>query len=164
MSRITKQIAENIAIQLCSKKKILLEESNNKLSFFITDIAKRKVPKEVAIAFNKNAKYINTKSCPYIKGQGISGYPHVKLIEAVPMDSDTIELSTKEAEKYIQLKGIYNDNKKNYENLLNEVQNALLNCKTYNKVKELLPEAVAYLPPAYDPPALNFADIRKKIK
>lgn len=164
MSRITKQIAEDIAVKLCSKKKTLLDESNKKLSFFITDVAKRKVPKEVSIAFSKMPSYIKTRSCPYVQGQGISGYPSVSLTESVPMDSDSIQLNAKEAEKYLSLKAVCIENKKTYEGLLKEVENALLNCRTYNKVKELFPEAATYLPPVYDPPALNLIEIRKKIK
>lgn len=164
-ARITKEKAAQIALKLCEKKKDDLVEAESKLSFFVYDIAKRKTPKDVAIAFEKHKDYIRHGKFVYVSGQGISTWTSANLSESIPLKSGgTIEFTQQEAEKFLELSNKALKAKSNYKELVEKVENALLSCRTYSKVKELFPEALPYLPPVYDPPALNFSEVRKALK
>lgn len=161
---ITKEIAERVAIKLLEKKKQVWTEATEKKVAFITDVATRRVPKDIALAFEKYPMYIETYGYFNVRGQGISGAPCVNLKKSIPSSTNYLELNAKESEKFLKLKYEEVDAKSKYENLLSEVKTALINCKTYNRVKELFPEAYEHLPAKYPPPALNLTEVRKKIK
>lgn len=162
--RITKQKATEIAIKLCEKKNAELKECQNKLSFFLTDCYTRKLPKDILSAFEKNPHFFKTSKSFYIIGGGIAKYVSESLIKYMPCNGDGITLTNSESDKFVKLRDIALDKKKEYKELVVEVENALLKCATYNKVKELFPEAVPFLPTVYPPPALNIDGIRKKLK
>lgn len=163
--QINKQIAAQVAAILTKKQKDAYVEAEKKKSLFIEDLAKRKTPKEVTIAFEKYPHYFRTQKYIYVDGQGIvRGKNCITLSESIPSNGEHLSLSAIEAKKYVQLLHESEKLKATYENITKEVENALLACRTYNKIKELLPEAYPHLPVKYSPPALNFTDIRKKLK
>ncbi len=163
-ARITKEKAKQVATKLLEKKLAEVTEAENKISFFITDIAKKSVPRLVYEVFEKNKEYIQTTQYKNLKGQGLQRWEQCKLLERVPNSGIELELTKVQADKYIQLQRKHKDLKIKYDSLLVDVETALLKCGTYKKVQELFPEAAPYLPTIYAPPALNIADIRKRIK
>ena len=163
-ARITKEKAKQVATELLEKKLLEVTESENKIKFFITDIAKKSVPTLAYELLEKHKEYVKTVSYKYLKGEGIQRWEQVNLLEKIPNNESPLELTKVQADKYIQLQRKHKDLKIKYDSLLIDVETALLKCGTYKKVQELFPEAAPYLPTFYPTPSLNILDIRKRIK
>lgn len=163
-ARITKEKAKQVATKLLEKKLAEVTEAENKIRFFITDIAKKAIPRLAYELLEKHKEFVRTVNYKYLKGEGIQRWEDCKLLEYVPNNETPLELTKVQADKYIQLQRKHKDLKIKYDSLLVDVETALIKCGTYKKVQELFPEAAPYLPTIYAPPALNIADIRKRIK
>lgn len=163
-ARITKEKAKQVAAKLLEKKLAEVKEAENKIQFFITDIAKKSVPILAYELLEKHKEYSKITKYKYLRGEGIQRWEQVNLLENIPNDESPLELTNVQADKYIQLQRKYKELKEKYETLLVDVETALIKCGTYKKVQELFPEAAPYLPTIYAPPALNITDIRKRIK
>lgn len=163
-ARITKEKAKQVAIKLLEKKLAEVTEAENKIQFFITDIAKKSIPRLAYELLESHKEYLKTTSYKYLRGEGVQRWEQVKLLESVPNNDIPLELTKVQADKYIQLQRKHKDLKEKYNTLLVDVETALIKCGTYKKVQELFPEAAPYLPTVYALPALNITDIRKRIK
>lgn len=163
-ARITKEKAKQVAAKLLEKKLAEVAEAENKIKFFITDIAKKNVPRLAYELLEKHKEYSKTIQYKYLKGEGIQRWQECSLLEKIPNNESPLELTKVQADKYIQLQRKHTDLKLKYNTLLVDVETALIKCGTYKKVQELFPEAAPYLPTVYAPPALNITDIRNRIK
>ena len=163
-ARITKEKAKQVATKLLEKKLAEVTEAENKISFFVTDIAKKSVPRLAYELFETHKEYCKTVQYKYLEGEGLQRWEQCTLLEKIPNNESPLKLTKIQADKYIQLLRKHTELKGKYKGLFLDVETALLKCGTYKKVQELFPEAAPYLPTIYAPPALNIADIRKRIK
>lgn len=163
-TRITKEIAKDVAIILCKEKYKIVEKSLLVLSEYIEKLRKDNMPTLILQGFQKFPEYFNRSQSIYIRGEGIKSYESQYSVNRLPKKDDGLQLSKSESAKYISLKNNVTDTKLEYDKLLLDVQTAIQNARTYNKIAELFPEAVPYLPKKYPFPAINYSDIRNRLK
>lgn len=163
-TRITKMAANQVAEILTSKKKEEVKKSKDKVSEFITTLFEANIPTSVMEAFTKFPKYFKNRSYVYLSGAGIQSYQSVQLSKNLPNSEDYLEMKPHHAEKFIKLNREFEEKKKELKKLQLDVETAVFNARTYKKIAELFPEAVPHLPAVFPPPAINYSDIRKRIK
>lgn len=164
-TRVTKMAANRVAEFLTVKKKNEVKEAKKAFEDYVTQIYENTIPSLVMQGFEKFPQYFDKKSYLYVSGAGIQRSQSITLSKSLPHSGNVLELKPKEAEKFIKLKRLWEDKKAELEKLELDVETAVFNARTYKKVAELFPEAVEYLPAVSPPPpAINYADIRKRIK
>lgn len=163
-TRVTKMAANRVAKFLTVKKKNEVKESKKALDDYATQIYENTIPALVMQGFEKFPQFFDKKSYLYISGAGIQRSQSISLSKSLPHSGNVFELNPKQAEKFIKLKRAWEDKKAELEKLELDIETAVFNARTYKKVAELFPEAVEHLPAVFPPPAINYADIRKRIK
>lgn len=168
MSRISQTVAQQIAVKLVAKKRILQSESQKEYREYFTEIAEKKVPKDVMEFFKKHSEYVKTTSNIRADGKGMSKL-EVSLTRAIPSVSpncyyDHIDLNETEATKgkklydaWVKLKDTNND-------LQSEIEATLISLRTYSNIEKELPEATQYLPQVGLTVIVDTATLRKKLK
>lgn len=167
MSRITKQIAEEVAAKLVATKKEKLKERNLVFSQKITELCWHKVPSDIAVLFEEYPQYFNTSSTFRPSGNGWNSQ-YLSLVQEVPSiyeNSFSFEMEVKTSNALLKEHNRNNDEKDKIKMLERDLVHTLLNLKTYKSVTENFPEAAAYLPKIVNNTiALNLSDIRNRIK
>ena len=98
------------------------------------------------------------------RGAGIQSYESVQLTKDLPNPEEHLQMKPHNAEKFIKLKRIHKEKKDELTKLELDVETAIFNARTYKRIAELFPEAVPHLPAVFPPPAINYSEIRKRIK
>jgi len=169
MSRITKDIAAEIAEKLLEKKVKELNADHLKIQNLVRDFIISKTDEGLMKCFNnfdlKN--YIQKTRYITLRGTGLNN-DHIKLNECIPsINGNTmyLELPTDLA---IQVSAmLMEDTRKN--NNLNaldeELQATLYGLRTFKKVRESFPEAAIFLPEEADKKEIvNISLLRDKLK
>ncbi len=151
---------------MTEKKNKSVKDSLEALKVYATKLVEGKIPKEVLAAHTKWGEWVRESSSVYFEGAGIERYESCSLTKALPTqrNNDRFQLTVAEAEKYTKLKRVWQNEKKEYDKLKIDVEAAVFGARTYNRIGELFPEAVPFLPVSYAVPAINYPEIRKKIK
>lgn len=168
MSRITKEVAEQVAKNLIEPKVQEKAKLSQLLTNHLRDYYLTTIPEDVLIEFHKNKDYFSTCYSIRIQGEGVSdAYTYYSIGEELPTSNkkDRIQLPPKTAEKAVKLIDSIRDKKTEIEKLSREIQIALYNLRTYKNVETEFPEAFKYLPEAKVNTALaiNIKDIRCKL-
>lgn len=167
MSRITKQIAENVAYKLVMPKKTKLKERNIEFSKKITELCWDRVPVEIITLFKTHPSYFRTASIFRPTGNGWNSQ-YLDLFEEVPSirgNNFYFEMEIKTSNALLKEYNRNKDQKEQIEELQRDLVNTLLNLKTYKAVTENFPEAAEHLPKIVNNTvALNLSDIRNRIK
>lgn len=165
MSRITKEIAKEVALSLTKLKKEEISKLNEKISSRLEDIILSKIPDEVKKCFSKNKKFFNTRSGFQLSGNGFD-YQHFNTINSIPYGNNSSYTPTElEANELLPMINKVQDLKVNYNKLLLEVESLLYNLRTYSKVVIEFPEAEPFLPKTMSNKLMiNINDIRDKLK
>jgi hypothetical protein len=167
MSRITKQIAEEVAKKLVAKKRETLKLWKQVFSEKITKICHEKVPFEVLVVFEKHPKYFKTTNRFRPVGNGWNSQ-YLDLNTYLPnsnYDYFSFEMEVKTSNALLKEYNKNKDEQKQIDELQRDLVNTLLNLKTYKSVTENFPEAVEHLPKIVNNTvALNLSDIRNRIK
>jgi hypothetical protein len=166
MAVISKQVAQDVAIKLCRKKKeeinILVDEFNN---YLVSEYNKFLPPS--VIAFHKQMPhYIETRSYIRVTGNGFS-YEDIRLGFHVITDKSNnfFEPDKECAEILLRMKNIIIDKKKALNKLENDIENALIQLRTYKNIETQFPDAIKYLPTkSITSVAINFTDILSRIQ
>lgn len=167
MSRITKQDANIIAKKLAEKKKKVADDLQNEYCLFVTNAYLKTVPKEVLVLFKEQGHYFKKTSTISFSGHGFRwesiSVPNRELIPTTD-GAATLLLNEKLAGQIMKLKGKCDKASKEYNELVREIENALLALVTYARIEKDFPEAAPLLPKKQTMAlAINFTDIRKKI-
>lgn len=166
MSRISMALAEQIAKALTKKKQDLIAPALLEYRQYFTDVYESRVPKPVMELFKKHSEYLETTQSVYINEKGFNR-ESISLTKAVPSTTSyNVELSITDAEA-TKGKKLYNAWKKaceDYKKLFEEVENALLNLRSFSNIEKQLPEAVPFLPQKGLTVIVNTTELRKKLK
>lgn len=163
-TRVTKMAASRVAEFLTIKKKNEVKEAKKALEEYATQLYENTIPTSIMKEFEKFPQYFDKKSYLYISGAGLQRNQCITLAKSLPSSGNVLELKPQQSEKFIKLKRAWEDKKSELEKLELDIETAVFNARTYKKVAELFPEAAEHLPAVFPPPAINYADIRKRIK
>lgn len=149
MSRITKEIAAEVAKKLLEQKVKKNAERYSEIQKIVVGIIQSRTPMLVMQNFSQHKNYINTADYVYLTGPGLN-HDYIVLGESVPYDSSmsrtiileesTSMLLSKKLEKY-QI------HRKKNEELKEKTEATIYALRTYKKVKDLFPDAYKFLPP-----------------
>jgi hypothetical protein len=167
MSRITKEIANRVAVNLTSKKLEEYELLRKNYSSKAFDIYMATIPKEVVELKEKFPEYFSTAGYLNITGNGFN-YDQIKLEKRAISKGNGgsyYSPSPQDAKILMAMKNKVEDAKKSCQDLVREIENLVYHLRTYAKVSEQFPEAIPFLPnkPITTALAINIDDIRKKL-
>lgn len=147
--RITKKLAEDVAVSLLQKKKEEIKNLRNELSEYAYDLAASTIPDEVKEFDKKFPEYVSKEthisfSEKWFEYQWKNFYfPEGK---SLPLKSEYLEVE-REVLKQIEAKQDHISKLENeYRQARREVENAIFNLRTVANVKKELPEAIPFLP------------------
>ena len=148
MSRITQEIARSVARQMTEKKTLKLESIKKELQSVACELAKKMIPKEVLVCFEKYPSYFNCTTNIQVGGQGLN-WEYLELEIKLPSPNGNYLKETLKDKDAIQVKKLIDSISKldtEIDRLKDEIGTALLSLKTYNRVQTEFPEAYTYLP------------------
>ena len=164
--RMTKELAKQIARKLTVKK---IEVSNQIFIDYrqaVTDAYIKQTPKEVAETFKKHPDWFYTRSGISFSGHGFR-WETVTATEQVICNSRSdanLNLDDKLAAKLTNLKRKNENAVAAYNALVDEIETALFNLRTFANVEKNFPEAIPFLPASTSTALMvNFDALRKKI-
>lgn len=165
MSTITKTIAEDVSVKLMEKQNKKLVEYKNEIQELITQEYEKTIPENALAFFKSNPEFCKSTSSLTLIKNGFN-YERVILSRKLPCKADGYftpeDKAISKIRKWIDS---ISDKQKEYEKLKQEVYNAILSLKTYNRVKDNFPEAYEFLPEKINTSlAINISDIQSKLK
>jgi hypothetical protein len=165
--RITKQIANDVALKLLEKKREVLKEKEKNISFRLRHMVEKHIPICVLDLSKKEPNYFTWSDNVSINGNGFN-YKHFDLDKEVPSKhrfNTLFEPNETEAKELSSLINMFEKEKEEIKNLQKEIEITLFNLRTYNKVSENFPEALPFLPKGQNTSlSLNLSDLRNKLK
>jgi hypothetical protein len=167
MSRITKEIATQVATQLTAKKREALKELDVKFRSELKRMYVEDTPIDIIQLEVKFPQYFEKRNRIGFNGTNGFGY-EVYSIEGTVIATTNGAYYTKispENSKILKtLDNEIQDKKKELKDLVTELEILLYSLRTYAKVTEQFPEAVPFLPyRTTSALAINIEDIRKKL-
>lgn len=164
MSRITKEIAADVATKLLSGKNQEIEKLKEDLRSFVKKCYMAALPKEVVAFFEgPHKEFLRTIRTARFIGEGL-GYEYYAFNEGLPQINNIITLNSKEAAHIVALNNKIKDLSDGYRMLYTEIENALYAYHTYKNVESEFPEAYALLPVKTNTGLMvNIKDIRCKL-
>lgn len=164
MSRITKQIAENVSVKLTEKQALEIKELNTELANKFTEIYLKTIPKEVLDIHKKYPEFIETRSSLQCQGNGFN-WQSLYLNANFPAKNHCFSPNENDAKLLLSLINEINDKKSELLKLKQEVYALVFNFRTYAKVSSEFPEAIPFLPTITSTALMvNISDLRKKLK
>ena len=167
MGQLSKQVIEQIAVKMTEKSKKYAEAMEKELKEVVTEIYQDQVPAEVMKVFKTHCEYIETAQSLYLDGHGFNreNLTMTKQLPATSSYSQKLKLTAPIADRILKAKRKYDQAKKDYKSLVEEIENALFALKTHKNVRENLPEAAVYLPPPMSNAlVVSFDSLQKKIR
>jgi hypothetical protein len=167
MTRITKEIATQVAVQLTSKKRELVKELDVKFRSELKRMYVEDTPIDIIQLEVKFPQYFEKRNRIGFNGTNGFGY-EVYSIEGTVIATINGAYYTKispENSKILKtLDNEIQDKKKELKDLVTELEILLYSLRTYAKVTEQFPEAVPFLPyRTTSALAINIEDVRKKL-
>lgn len=166
MSRITKEIASEVAKILTIRKKEEYEALEAKLSETVKDLYNLTIPDKVKEFQKEFPSFINTRSAVKLMGNGFS-YEYISVKDQVITNTSQctcLTPSPEEAGNIQKMKNKIQDLKTEYNTLVLDIETALLTLRTYSKIEKEFPEAFIHLPNRITTAlAININSIREKL-
>jgi hypothetical protein len=167
MSRITKEIASQVAHQLTAKKREVLKELNTKFRAELKRMYVEDTPNEIKELAEKYPEYFNFRDRIGFFGTNGFGYENYRVEGSVITksgDNSYANISSENASKLKKIDYEIEDKKKELKDLVTELEILLYSLRTYAKVSEQFPEAIPFLPyKTTSALAINIEDLRKKL-
>lgn len=163
--RITKSIAEDVAIKLTAKKREELSSIENEIRETLESFILKRLDKKI-IDFHKSfPNYTNTSKSYRVSGNGFN-FQYLETKNSLPCNNNnSFEPSPEEAKTLLSLINKKKDLRDKLENLQKKIEVLLYNLRTYSKVILEFPEAEPFLPNTIsDKLTINVSDIRKQLK
>jgi len=163
MTRITKEIAQEVATRMTEKKKMEIDVLDKKLKDCVHKYVLKQIPKSVLACFKNNKGYFNTRSSFQFVGNGFN-FESYYVNSDLPYNKYQLSPDVETAKAILQIK--HEKDKKNVErnSLRSEIEIALYNLKTYNAVEKEFPEAFKLLPKRITQAlTINIKSIREKL-
>lgn len=164
MSRITQDLAFQIAVKMTEAKKKEIDLLNEQIKKLATDFAESKVPSEIKKCFKKLGAWMQKSNYIQFCGNGFN-YDGFSLNHDVPNNGHNRHTPDDETAKKMKL--LCNERYKKGEvrdQLIREIKTALVTLRTYNNVEKNFNEAFKHLPKNQTTALVpNIDSIRKKL-
>jgi len=164
MSRITKEIAREVAEKLTVKTLKQIQNLDLKQKHLLQDYLIELIPKDVMAVFVTRSNYFKTNSSFRICGNGFD-YRYLNTLKPIPFGSDSFEPTIEQAKELNKILNEKDALKIKYQKLTKDIENLLYSLRTYAKVNIEFPEATPYLPVSLNNKLMvNISDIRNELK
>lgn len=167
MSRITKEIATQVAHQLTAKKTEEVKELDAKFRTELKRMYVEDTPREIKELASIHPEYFDFSERIGFYGTNGFGYDNYRIEGRVISKAGSISytnISPENAKKLKKLDDEIQDKKKELKDLVRELEILLYSLRTYTKVTEQFPEAIPFLPyKTTSALAINIDDLRKKL-
>lgn len=165
MSRITKEIAKEVAEKLTATKHDEWRKTKDSFINKLTEFYNDRIPLDVVLFGEKYPKYIRKSKSIRLYGNGFEyQYENLKE-EVIELSGNKMFEPTKEqADILIKIQYEYGRLRSEYYDLKSEIETMLYSLRTYNRVLEQFSEAYPFLPNKITTAlTVNIEDIRKKL-
>lgn len=160
--RITKQMASDVAKQLCAEKQNQIDGLKKQQADYVTALYLSWLPQDIKDAFAKHQSFFRKTSSFYLSGHGLS-HDYFNLSGQQP-DGTLInqKFSAEQAKVIVDYGNKISDLQKNVRELQRGIEVALFSLTTYKNVERGFPEAFKLLPAdkAVTGLMINVKDIR----
>ena len=166
MSRISNDLAGQIANKLTEKSRLVMEKLHTDYRELVTELYEETTPKEVKDCFKKFPEWIQRRTSIKLHGHGFN-WEYVATTRSIIEKDDncSLVLTSKMADKITTAKRKWEKAKKNYEDLKTESKQAILTLKTFANIRKELPLAAPMLPPPISNALVcNFDSLKNKLK
>ena len=143
---VSKQNARKAAVLSVSKKQDDITALQKQLGVLCYEVYVSRLPKDLYRAYLENPEYFRTSGTVTVMGNGFN-HDTVVVSKSVPYKNYSIlQVTEDEAKAIMKIYSKVKDLKKELNVLITDVENAILQLKTYAKIKEFLPEVYEHLP------------------
>jgi hypothetical protein len=143
--KITKTIANEIAIKMCENINTQIEECENVKRELVKKAVWEKIPENVKKLWETNSEYI--KSEKYIQVFVMGEYNAVSLKESIPFNKNTRHLlNEKDSNNFVLLNQKIETLSDLKRKTINEIEKTLVTLGTYKRINDSFPEAIPFLP------------------
>lgn len=167
MSRISNDLAGQIATKLTEKSRVAAEKLHIEFRDLVTKTYESQIPDEVKNCFKKNPDWFYTRGTIKLNGHGFN-WEHVGATNPVisnSNESSLLKMSDKIAANLMTAMRKWQKAKEKYETLRAEAKQALLALKTFSNIRKELPEASSMLPPPLSNAlVVNFTSLHNRLK
>lgn len=164
MSRITKQISENLAVKLTEKQALKIKNLKANLEDIFTEMYLKTIPIEVIDFHSKFPKYTETRQNIQCTGNGFQ-WQYLNFNKSIPSISNAFAPNEKDARILLKLLNEIEDKNSELSKLKREIEVLVFGLRTYAKVNSEFPEAAPFLPNSVPSDLMvNISDLRKKLK
>ncbi len=149
MSRISQDLAGQIAFKLTQKSRTAAELLHKEYRQLVEDAYNAQVPKMVTDTFAKHPEWFNTRTRVDFSGHGFR-WEQVQTSNAVICNGGqnaNLELTDKLATQLFKAKEKWRKADEAVKELQKETDQALINLRTFKNIRENIPEAAPFLPP-----------------
>lgn len=167
MSRISKDLAHQIAIKLTEKSRLAAEVLNKEYREIATAMYEDQTPKDIKDCFKKHADWFYTLSYVRFDGHGFR-WENVTTVRPVICNNGSdakLELNVKTSSTLSAAKHKWEKAVENHKQLQLETETALINLGTHARIKENFPLAAPMLPPPMSNALVcNFDSLTKRLQ
>jgi len=167
MSRISKELAAQIATKLTEKSRIAAEELKKEYGQLAYEMYDAQTPKEVKDTFKKHPEWFYTRTRIDFSGHGFN-YESVVCPNPVICNGGTnanLNLTAKLASQLTAASRKYEKAYDAYKQLKRETETAIINLGTHARIKENFPLAAPMLPPPMSNALVcNFDSLTKRLQ
>lgn len=149
MSRITKDIAQEVAEKMVAPAREVVAEAYKKLGDAMTVIALNRVPEAIKETFKNHPEYFDTVQRVFLDGNGfnwVEVYLTERIVSSGGNSSITIQPTDAEHKILWDLHIDYSKKDKECKDLKRTISDTLYGLKTYAQVGKNFEEAVPFLP------------------
>jgi len=165
MSRVTKEIAKEVAKGLTANHLAQIEKINEKIATIAVSEASIQTPQEVKDFYKKHPSYCNVRTSIYLRGENMN--QAWVQVPALPWkgDGSTLILPAETGAKVQKLELKKRGIEKSMYELRKQIEQTVISLRTFKKVQEAFPEAAEFLPKgeAVYLPVVNLDVIRKEL-
>ena len=166
MSRISQDLASQIATKLTKKSFDAVSELRKEFENVVLGAYQSQIPDEVTACFGKHSDWFSTTSTVKLDGHGFK-WEWVSVHEPVLCNSGRealMKMNATLADRLTKSKRKWEKAKEEAEKLKREATTALINLRTYKNIREAIPEAAPFLPPPItNAIAVNVNSLNKKL-
>lgn len=144
--RISKMMAQEIALKALEKRKDQLNDQLSSNKEFVTKVVMDRLPEQVKKTFGMYSGYFDLHSyfnftCDHSQSRGFdsSEYLPRKDNGYIEIDPETMKILETSRSSYLK-------NQSQYKSDFNELESAIFNLRTINRVREELPDLKEFLP------------------
>jgi hypothetical protein len=147
--RISQDLAQQIAFKLTQGSRDNADLFRKEYQELVTQFYEQQTPVEVKKTFDTHPEWFSTRQRVDFSGQGFR-YEQVTTTRSVICNQGqiaTLPLTAKIADRLTKAKNKYEKADKECKALKDETETALINLRTFTRIRENIPAAIPFLPP-----------------